>query len=104
MLPKRRRLTAAEVREVIARGRGRRGTALSVKILETNTPLRCAVVVSKKVARGAVERNRLRRAVYRALESVPLPKTGRAVLFVQATPPREPVPAFAADIRKILHV
>ncbi len=89
MLPKRRRLSAAEVREVIAQGRGRRGEVLSSKNVAKQGPFACAVVVSKKVAKSAVRRNSLRRAVYRALQGATLPQSGHMVLFYTVHPPSE---------------
>lgn len=81
MLPKDSRLTAAQVRQVIKTGRPARGAGVSVKYEPSERP-QAAVVVSKKVAKSAVERNRLRRMVYRSLPS-PLPRA-RMVLFVQS--------------------
>lgn len=104
MLSKRRRLTSAEVRGVIARGRGRRGEVLSTKVLANEKPFRCAVIVSKKVARSAVKRNQLRRAVYGALERTPLPPTGHVILFVLSVPPEKTATVFALEIKKLLHV
>ena len=104
MLPKHRRLSAAEVREVIAQGRGRRGSVLSLKTLNTPTPFKCAVVVSKRVARSAVARNRLRRAVYQTLEEVRLPSVGHTVLFVLSTPKKDTKEEFVSDIKTLLHV
>lgn len=81
MLPKRSRLTAAEVRQVLKTGRAARGTGITLKY-EAAEGAQVAVVVSKKVAKGATERNRLRRLVYRSLPSS-LPRA-RMVLFVQS--------------------
>lgn len=81
MLPKRSRLTAQEVRDVMKAGRSARVLGLSAKIMPAASP-KIAVVISKKVAPGAVERNRLRRLVYRSLPP-PLPRA-RVVLFVQS--------------------
>jgi ribonuclease P protein component len=81
MLPKRSRLSAAEVRQVMKTGRSARGAGISAKFEAAPSP-QVAVVISKKVAPGAVERNRLRRLVYRSL-SAPLP-SARVVLFVQS--------------------
>ena len=81
MLPKRSRLSAAEVRQVIKTGRSARGAGISAKYEAASFP-KAAVVISKKVAHGAVERNRLRRLVYRSIPS-PLPPA-RMVLFVQS--------------------
>ena len=104
MLAKTRKLSTQEVKEVLARGRGRRGAVLSVKLLSTTTPFRSAVVVSKKVAKTAVLRNRVRRAVYRALERASLPRTGHAILFVQSVPKAGLEEVFSAELKKLLHV
>ena len=104
MLSKRGRLRTEEVTEVLAKGRGRRGTILSLKLQASAAPFRCAVVVSKKVARTAVMRNRTRRAVYRALALSSLPPTGRAILFVQSIPKEGMTAAFTSDIKQLLHV
>ncbi len=74
-------MSAADVRQVIKTGKSVRGAGISAKY-ETAASPQIAVVVSKKVAKGAVERNRLRRLVYRSLPS-PLPLS-RVVFFVQS--------------------
>ncbi|HEY4501891.1 MAG TPA: ribonuclease P protein component [Candidatus Paceibacterota bacterium] len=79
MLPKSSRLGAQEVRAVIQGGRSVRAEGLSAKFKASSTP-KVAVVVSKKVVGGAVERNRLRRLVYQHLPE-PLPRA-HVVLFV----------------------
>ena len=97
---KSRRLSATEVREVLKLGRSKRATYLSMKFLATDTPLQVAVVVSKATAKGAVERNRLRRALYRALP--PLQKSGKAVIFLQKIPTTLLQPAFSEDLMLLL--
>lgn len=82
MLSKRSRLTALEVREILKRGRSARLGALSVKYMHT-TDAGAAVVVSSKVAKTAVLRNKLRRAAYRALRGA-LPKNIHAVFFLHS--------------------
>ena len=95
MLPKQARLTAREVRDTIASGRSLRASVLSAKYLPAQR-LRASVVVSKKVARQAVERNRVRRAVYRALRNVEA--HGTYVVFVQKVPKDPLAPAFLNDL------
>jgi ribonuclease P protein component len=89
---------------VLARGRGRHSATLSLKLLAGEAPFRCAVVVSKKVAKTAVARNRVRRAVYRALNQTSLPPTGHAILFVQSIPKTDMAAVFASELKKLLHV
>ena len=83
MLPKRSRLSAAEVKEVLARGTSKRVGSYSAKFLPGRTTLGVAVIVSKKVAAKATERNRLRRAVYHELGRLDLPPSGALALFVR---------------------
>ena len=110
MLPKRRRLSTREVREVMKHGRSLRGELLSVKFIKTGTVLRAAAVVQKSVARSAVKRNHLRRALYQALGALPAPAAHiQGVFFVNRTPkvPQQPLLAFVEDtqtlMKKILH-
>jgi ribonuclease P protein component len=100
MLPKRRRLSAKEVRDIIAGGSSARATLLSAKYFAGPLPLRTAAVVSKKIAKKAVVRNRLRRALYRALASYK--GTGLAVIFVQNIPEGALTPAFSAELVVLL--
>ena len=80
MLAKRSRLTAVEVRAILEKGRSVRLGSLSAKYC-TAKDARAAVVVSKKVAKTAVMRNRLRRAAYRTLQKTPLSRV-HAVFFL----------------------
>lgn len=100
MLPTSRRLRAQEVRQVLKTGRQRRAAYLSMKYVISPSPLRAAAVVSKAVAKRATERNRLRRALYRALQE--RHSTGMAVFFIQKVPPGPLKRAFAADLAALL--
>jgi ribonuclease P protein component len=81
MLPKNARMSASLVRGIIREGKSARAAGLSVKYQAAASP-KVAVVVSKKIAPGATERNRLRRLVFRSLPKT-LPRA-HMVLFVQS--------------------
>lgn len=83
MLPKRLRLRSAEVKEVLQKGKSLRVGPYAGKFLEGRKPLGVAVIVSKKTARKATERNSLRRKAYRDLERLTLPQGGALALFVR---------------------
>lgn len=102
MLPKRRRLTATLVQEAIAQGVRSRQGHISIKYLANKGPFGAAVVVRKALVRSAVGRNRIRRAVYRALSGLPSPKGGKIVVFVERVPEGQLSPAFAADLARLL--
>lgn len=73
-----------------------------MKFLQNKKPFRLAVVVSKSVARKAVERNRLRRAAYDSLSSPTLAATGHALFFVRSIP-KEPLrTVFKKEITALL--
>ena len=80
MLPKKQRLGAAEVREILKRGRSVRSGTLSAKYVAAATA-KVAIVVSVKVSKTAVMRNKLRRAAYLALRSS-MPKGVHVVFFL----------------------
>ena len=87
------------MREILVRGRSARSGALSAKYYASTEPLRMASVVSKKVAKSAVVRNRLRRALYRAL--TPLSGSGRLIVFIQRIPETPLTTAFSADLAEL---
>jgi|SRR3989344_5031545 len=80
MLSKKQRLSASEVREIIKSGRSARAATLSAKFLPAKEG-KAAVVVSAKVAKTAVLRNRLRRAAYQTLRTA-LPQHTQVVFFL----------------------
>lgn len=80
MLRKNARLTSAEVREILKNGRSVRLGTLSAKFTK-GPSAKAAVVVSARVAKNAVERNKLRRAAYLALRTA-LPKGVYVVFFL----------------------
>jgi RNase P protein component len=80
MVPKLRRLTAREVREVLKNGKTLRANTVVAKYIASERS-KAAVVVSSKVAKRAVERNSLRRKGYNALSTLPPHK--HLVFFIQ---------------------
>ena len=106
MLPKKRRLSAVQVREVVASGKSVRGGAISLKYIEKQGFFGVAVVVPKSVARLAVVRNRTRRTVYQALAScvgvhTRNPHNLMVVFFVRAIP-SPLLPAYKQEILALL--
>ncbi len=83
MFPKRSRLSAAEVKEVLAKGKSLKVGPYVGKYLEGRSLLGVAVIVSKKTAKKATERNTLRRKAYRELQTLPLPAQGALAVFVR---------------------
>lgn len=101
MLRKSRRLRAEEVRLVIKTGKSLREGSLSLTYMPYTGSYRAAVVVSKAVAKKATERNRIRRAMYRALAQISPKSSEMAVFFVQKIPQSPLTPAFLIDIQKL---
>lgn len=94
MLKGQNRLRSGEVRAVLKDGRVLRGVSLTAKYIQADGS-KMAVVVSKKIAKTAVRRNIIRRAVYSALPS-PLPPRTWAVFLVQKN-----VPDYTSDIKTL---
>jgi len=103
MLTKSKRLRAAEVEQVMKTGRSARSLHLQVKFVPMAAPLRSAAVVPKSLARKAVARNTLRRALYRALGAQNMAHLkGNAVFFVRAVPKERPAALFAEELIQLL--
>ena len=98
MLKKRLRLRSLEVEQVMKAGRSARSAHLQVKFIAGNMPLRSAAVVPKSIARKAVARNTLRRALYKALLGANGSPKGSAVFFVRVVPKEKPVSVFSQEI------
>lgn len=83
-------MSAAQVREVLAKGRSAREGVLSVKYVVNKGDFAAAVVAPKSVAKRAVDRNRLRRALYRSMAALPKSTSAfrdiKAVFFIQRMP------------------
>jgi ribonuclease P protein component len=98
MLKKRKRLLSHEVDMVLKSGRSNRSAHLQLKFVALPHPLRASAVVAKSVARKAVARNSLRRALYRALAVTDTGLEGNAVFFVRLVPKEKSAAVFAAEL------
>jgi RNase P protein component len=91
MLPHARRLRAAEVRDIIANGKGVRAGAISLKYVEKQGVFRAAAVAPRSVAPRAADRNRMRRALYHVLATLPSAeaqslRNTHGVFFIRSIP------------------
>jgi ribonuclease P protein component len=82
MVPKKKRVSSALFPILMKTGKVRSTPAFSLRLLPSEKPAHLAIVVSKGVAKGAVERNKIRRRWYSALMPM-LPKTGTYVFFIK---------------------
>ncbi|MDP3962817.1 MAG: ribonuclease P protein component [bacterium] len=69
MLPSSKRLTTALFKKTIDNGRSAHSQLFILKLIKEGGPSRFSVSVSKKVAKKAVERNKIRRRAYSAISS-----------------------------------
>lgn len=86
MLPKKRRVTTEQFKNILTKSTVHHSAHLSLRITKDMAQLsRFSVVVSKKVARSAVERNSLKRKVYTTLEGlmVHVPVGWKGIFFVK---------------------
>lgn len=90
MFPKRQRISKGTFQNIATQGRRTHNESLTmVKTpLQTGVLSRFAVVVSKKVAATAVDRNILRRRIYKALEEVCKNKKSTAYIVFAKKPAR----------------
>jgi len=84
------------LKKVYAAGKTVRGGQISLKYAtkDTSKPYRIAVVVSKKVHKSAVDRNRVRRRLYEAIRTLELqPKPGTDMIFTVFSDQLKDMPA-----------
>jgi ribonuclease P protein component len=103
MLKKRKRLLSKEVDDVLKDGQSARSTHMQLKFVALPHPLRSSAVVAKSVARKAVARNSLRRALYRAIALSDMSQLqGNAVFFVRLVPQEKPTAVFAKELPSLV--
>jgi ribonuclease P protein component len=88
------------------RGATVRGPRLSAKVIETaDGTIRFAAVVPKTLAGSAPERNRLRRALYRAADTLSASSKyssgAHIALLLRARPPEPAAQALAEDLKRL---
>ena len=85
MLRKSRRLTSAEVAEVLKLGKAASSGPIRIKYTPCKpgaATSQFSVVVSKKIKKLAVDRNRLRRQMFAVLKNIKPPFLVEAVVFI----------------------
>jgi len=103
MLHKRSRLRAKEVEDVLKKGRSAHSIHLQLKFLPGVLSLRTAAVVPKSLAKKATLRNRLRRALYRALHEQNMAQyKGISIVFVRRIPQGSLTPTFSNELSALL--
>lgn len=106
MLPKENRLTKQdEFSTILKSGRRLKSRFLVVSILAKSNALRVGLVVSKRVSKKAVVRNRIRRVIYHILHDLQVRsvlKDAEAVMLVTRIPEGKMYDEFKQDIEKCL--
>ncbi len=82
MLSSKDRLRSREVREVFEKGKRRTAPTFSIIFLPSTDRTAFAVTVSKKTAKNAVDRNKIRRRIYSILSKIKNFKTKVHAVFV----------------------
>jgi len=119
-LPQRHRLKGQRVFDLLyQQGNRIQGPAMVLRILDAQpgllpleqrhhppSPWRCGVVVSSKVHRRAVRRNRLRRLLHRHLLAAPIGTAGRSLWLLLSLKPGSaelPTQALLGECSNLLH-
>jgi len=102
MLKKRERLSRREVEHVLNQGKRVRGTLFSISSIPAQH-MKCAVVVSKRVAKHAVLRNKIRRRVYATLGVLQdIIGTRHIVVFCNPAPPQAHISDIQKELKQLL--
>lgn len=103
MLPSTKRLTTPLFKEVMDKGKLFHGALSSAKFLKTTGASRFSVAVSKKVAKNATDRNKVRRRIYNVLRKIYInvPTGIHGVFMAKNTILKAKLPAIALDMKSI---
>ena len=103
MLPKSKRLTTKTVASVMGKGQSTHSPFFVARLVPTQEASRFSVSVPKKVAKTAVQRNKIRRQVFSALKEVQTEtKSGfDGVVVVKVGIEKLPFTEIVSEIRKI---
>jgi ribonuclease P protein component len=103
MLKKSSRLTKRQFDEIMKKGRVAHSSLFLMRFTDNNKDKRISAVAPLKVAKKAVERIRIRRKIYNALESVlkSVSAGTHAALFAKKDISLEDNESLASDIRQL---
>jgi ribonuclease P protein component len=83
MLPKKNRLTKKEILDFLPKSKSLRGNFLLLRFkISDNKDFKAGVSISKKIARTAVVRNKIRRAIYKTLSDDKKNINPSAIFFI----------------------
>ncbi|PCI28834.1 ribonuclease P protein component [Candidatus Kaiserbacteria bacterium] len=77
------RAKTKDVQEVISKGKSKHFEHVSVRSIKTSSPTKATVVISKKVEKTAVGRNRIKRRVREILKEVKLPNERTIIIYAK---------------------
>ncbi len=103
MLPKSKRLSTKAFTGIIEKGHSFQGPFLIVRVIASDKNSSFAVSVPKKVAKLAVDRNKLRRQIYSIIRDLDnkIVKQGKVVLIVRVGTDKLSFSELADEINKI---
>ena len=103
MVPVSLRINRADFPTLLKAGKRHHGVCVTA-VYAPSTTAKVSVVVSKKVAKQAVDRNRLRRRVYGAVERFlkTSPFTGAVIFLVKHEAAKSSREALATDVTRLL--
>jgi ribonuclease P protein component len=103
MLPKSKRLSTKAFTGIIEKGHSFQGPFLIVRVVASDKPSSFAVSVPKKVAKLAVDRNKIRRQIYSIIEGIQdkIVKQGKVVIIVRVGIDKLPFEELAGEINKV---
>ncbi len=77
------RAKTKDVQEVISKGKSKHFKNVSVRSIKTSSPTKAAVVISKKVEKTAVGRNKIKRKIKEILKELKLPTKKTIIIYAK---------------------
>jgi ribonuclease P protein component len=103
MLPKSKRLSTKAFTGIIEKGQSFHGPFLVIRVISSETHSSFAVSVPKKVAKLAVDRNKLRRQIYSIISAIDskIVKQGKVVIVAKTGTNKLPYEELTGEIHRI---
>ena len=103
MLPRSKRLTVSLFTNALANGKVVHSTLFTARIAKNPGPTRFSAVISKKITKTAVERNKLRRRIYSAVASfgAKISKDHHVILLAKPLLSKSTLKDIVADIETL---
>jgi len=98
----RKRINTVEMKEIGKKGKTILSPLLSIRTMKKDTPTTTTVVVSKKIEKKAVGRNKIKRRIREVLKNISLPQNTAVVFYPKKRVTEVSFKELKKEVQKVL--